>query len=208
MLFLNMSSTAEKTLNKIVGEKNGTQIVLYGHMDERHKDRLNVLMQSKRLVNQLTKSGMKKLCLEMIDKHYDELMNNVNELRAIRGNIKLKNKGMVVWAEIAIQVRACEVCWMEGEDKIVAKDYVDYVKDGRIKIGDTVITIETFATSVKAEHELHLVKSFTEIQTLDTIKFEERFINVTVEQFKTMFKNWTVTPFVHDNYFPLVKLMN
>ena len=41
MLFLNMSSTAEKTLNKIVGEKNGTQIVLYGHMDERHKDRLS-----------------------------------------------------------------------------------------------------------------------------------------------------------------------
>ena len=207
MLFLNMSSTAEKTLNKIVGEKNGTQIVLYGHMDERHEDRLDVLIQAKK-VNLLTKEGMKQLCLNMIDKHYDELMNNVNELRAIRGNLKIKTKGIVVWAEIAIQVRACEVVWMDGKDKEVAEDYIEYVNEGKMKIGDTVITIETFATSVKAKHELNLVKSFTEIKTLDTINFEERFINVGVKYFKEMFKNWTVTPYVHDNCFPLVKLMN
>ena len=144
----------------------------------------------------------------MIDKHYDELMNNVNELRAIRGNLKIKTKGIVVWAEIAIQVRACEVVWMDGKDKEVAEDYIEYVNEGKMKIGDTVITIETFATSVKAKHELNLVKSFTEIKTLDTINFEERFINVGVKYFKEMFKNWTVTPYVHNNCFPLVKLMN
>ena len=216
MLYLNMGSTAE-TPNKIIGNVNGLDVILFGHVEERHGQRLNVLNEAA-YEEVLSFDKLKEICMDVFRNNFKELTRDLDVPKAIRGDIKIKLKGIEAWAEIAIEVRATVVDWSlgitdeNGEDvffsKEVAKDYVDYVKEGKLKIGDRVLTIETIALSVKGKNEKNEKVSFTRFDTIHELKFKQRFVNVTVPQFKEMFKNWTVTREVYNKYFKLVNMMN
>ena len=216
MLHLNMGSTTDIP-NKIIGNVNGLNVVLFGHVETRHQERLTVLNKAGH-EEVLSFDKLKDVCMDVFKSNFRTLIENIDEPRAIRGNVKIKLKGIEAWAEIAIEVRATIVDWAmitqdeNGEDvyfnKEVAPDYIDYVKEGKIKIGDRVLTIETIALSIKGKNEKNDKISFTKFRTIHELKFKQRFINVSVADFKEMFVNWTVTREVYNKYFKLVNMMN
>jgi hypothetical protein len=71
--------------------------------------------------------------------------------------------------------------------KKVAKDYVEYVNNGELNIGDKVIAIETIAVTIKEEHEETII--FTLMNIIGEIKVPQFITNVNQYELFQIVKN-------------------
>lgn len=182
-MYLNMGSN-ERKLNKIIGEVNGTCILQYAHVGKRYYDRVGRI-EKVTGIEELKFHNIMKFTLKSIEKYYNRyITKNGRPVRnVIYVNFDVDCEGKKFNIEIAILVKSTKVTWGVGE-QVVAEDYKEAIAEGKLKIGDIVIAIETIAATLKCKGERRV--SFTEQTISDVIKLPKREYTVNKYDFNYM----------------------
>lgn len=175
----------ERKLNTIIGEVNGTCILQYAHVGKRYYDRVGRI-QKVTGVEELKFHNIVKFTLKSIEKNYNKyITKNGRPVRnVIYTNFDVDCEGKKFNVEIAVLVKSTKVEWSDLNEHIIAEDYKEAVAEGKLKIGDIVIAIETIAATLKCKGERRV--SFTEQTISDVIKLPNKEYIINKYDFKYM----------------------
>lgn len=185
-MYLNIGSEG-KSMNKIISNINGVSILQYGHVNSRYYNRISKMYETT-TINNLRYDKMIKIVELIIKRNFKRCVTrNDRQIRnKIVAKFNVETCGQIFVIEVAILIKSTKVEWGESYPEEVAKDYVEYVNSGELNIGDTVISIETIAASIRLEDEED--QAFTNINKIGTIKLPVNHIQLPFEEFMYMVK--------------------
>lgn len=186
LMYLNIGSEG-KTMNKIIGKVNGVNILQYGHLNNRYFNRISKMYKTTS-INNLRYDRIIRIVKSIIKSNFNKCVTKNG--RPLRNKIVCKFNvetcGQVFVIEVAILIKSTKVEWGKSYPKEIAKDYIEYVDNREINIGDTVIAIETIAASIRLEDEED--RTFTDINELEVIKLPIDYIQLSFKDFMYMVK--------------------
>ena len=183
-MYLNLGTGKNKIIDKI----NGTNILLYGHVGQRYFERLAATQRLTK-INNLRFDKIINRTVQAIKDNYETCItkDGAPVRNTITCNVKVKCDNTIFDVEVAVLVKSTKVEWNNRMPKKVAKDYVEYVNNGELNIGDKVIAIETIAVTIKEEHEETI--NFTLMNIIGEIKVPQFITNVNQYELFQIVKN-------------------
>ena len=146
-LFLNYSTGR----NQLVGKVNNTNIMLYGHVEERYQERLGrvyeVTNNDMIQLNQLLISAIK-----ITKDNYDKCINPTRRKvrHAIRDEIHFTcEDGKHFVIDISLLVTGTDISWHPNYPERPRKQYQKLVDNKILVIGDKILSFETLTTTIR-----------------------------------------------------------
>lgn len=176
-MFLNMGTDCDKR-NEIVGQINGTNILVYGHVYERFCERIDKIGKYLN-IKELNYNYMLKEAMKAIEDNYEECKtdSSIPVWKVLEGSFDIQCDRVTFTIEVSILIKSTIVEWKQGLYKRVADDYQQYVDDGIVKEGDIVIALETAVLTIKTNGQKQRL-NFTEFDVVRKLKFKNKCIKI------------------------------
>lgn len=185
-MYLNMGSECG-IKNRIVEQVNGTHILLYGHVYERYCERIQMI-GDKLNIAELDYDYMMKEAITAIKDNYDKCITKDGKpvWKVLYGSFNLQCDRKNFTIEITALLKSTRVGWKSGRLQMLAEDYEQYVADGILKEGDTVIAVETTVLTIKAADEAKRI-NFAEFEVVRTLNFNKKNVRTQPRELKQLF---------------------
>lgn len=191
-MYLNRGTDCE-VLNKIIGQVNGTNIVLFGHTFNQFRNRVAGL-QSILNIKEISYDYLIKQTMKAIEYNYDECLTKCRKpvWKVLHGDFNICCDGKIFKIEISTLIKSSKINFDSKYERVVAEDYKEYVKQGIMRKGDIVIAIETLAFTIKHLSETKRM-NFTEYDVVRELKFEKKTYVIQPEDITTVFPDEVVS---------------
>lgn len=185
--------------NKVIGKINGKNILLYGHVLDRYNERVRRL-QKLTGINNLKYDAIIRKAVQAIEENYEACVTKDGKpvRNVIDCNVKVRCNNVVFDIEVAVLVKSTKVEWANWAPKEVAKDYVPYVENNEIKLGDIVIAIETIAATIKEEKERSI--NFSLMNKIEKIHVPKCIYNVNLKDLDYIVRYFINVPTMRSEY--------
>ena len=176
LMFLNYSTS----MNSLVGKtSNGTNIMLYGHVNERYPERIGRIQEVTK-AKYLKFNNILQRAIKLTKEHYNECINTSKEKvrHTIRDVVYLEcEDGKMYAIDISILVTGTVVGYHPEYPKTIEPQYRDWLNKRMIKENDNILSFETLATTIRFADEKPI--NFSYQPTVASFNFPQRVYKVT-----------------------------
>ena len=176
-MYINYGTDCE-ILNRIIGQVNGTNILLYGHVYNQFRNRISKLQDIIKL-KELNVDYLVEQAIKAIEENYDECITHdgIPVWKILHGTFYVCCDKNMFAVEIALLIKSRKVNWKPDLPKTVAEDYKEYIEKGIVAKGDVVIGMETFTVTIKSVDDNKRM-NFTDFDVVRELKFDKMYTQI------------------------------